>query len=530
MALRPLMEQAAELDEAGSKALAVEKYRAALRLWPEFEMAHYNLALCLQESGRLGEARRHFAQTLELLPPAASPEDTRRYDVVSRLGQLSAKLALGGATGGAAAAGAPLAPGQAKRLKRAAALLREALALQPADGASALALGQTLSARGRGAEALEQLRRSAELAPTNPMVAIELALGLHRHGGDAAEMEETLERALAMADPPKGVEPGVGAEFHSQLGLALRRELPLPARRHFERALALDPQHGSASTTCYHLGSMLREAGEGAAERRLYETAVGQGVWREVAQRPGYLAPAALPQGPWPAASDWPVLQRAIASLEESYPTIRAELLRSLQSTAWAADAAEAEGVQGVEGEQQGWGAQDLEGLTTSGEWHQSILLRNGLPTRTGFEETFPETTRVVTELLAGVGEGLPKGSVEFSLLSGGAHVRPHCGPSNHKWRLHLGMIVPAGASIRVGGLGTSQDAADGTDGPGLRRAWEEGRVMLFDDSYEHEVFHEGEGARVVLIVDVWQPQLVDEGQREQVRRDFGWHVGALAA
>ena len=58
VALRPLMEQAAELDEAGSKALAVEKYRAALRLWPEFEMAHYNLALCLQESGRLGEAPR----------------------------------------------------------------------------------------------------------------------------------------------------------------------------------------------------------------------------------------------------------------------------------------------------------------------------------------------------------------------------------------------------------------------------------------------------------------------------------------
>ena len=89
-------------------------------------------------------------------------------------------------------------------------------------------------------------------------------------------------------------------------------------------------------------------------------------------------------------------------------------------------------------------------------------------------------------------------------------------------------MIVPAGASIRVGGLGTSQDTADGTDGPGLRRAWEEGRVMLFDDSYEHEVFHEGEGPRVVLIVDVWQPQIVDEGLREQVRRDFGWHARGM--
>eukprot|EP01046_Picozoa_sp_COSAG06_P115902 COSAG06_NODE_62848_length_264_cov_0.569697_1_plen_47_part_01 len=29
------------------------------------------------------------------------------------------------------------------------------------------------------------------------------------------------------------------------------------------------------------------------------------------------------------------------------------------------------------------------------------------------------------------VGAGLPKGSVEFSLLSEDTHIRPHCGPSN---------------------------------------------------------------------------------------------------
>jgi hypothetical protein len=91
-------------------------------------------------------------------------------------------------------------------------------------------------------------------------------------------------------------------------------------------------------------------------------------------------------------------------------------------------------------------------------------------------------------------------------------------------------MIVPPGASIRVGGLGNSQDNAEGADGLAVRRAWAEGKVMLFDDSYEHEVFHMGDGARVVLIVDVWHPQIVDENQRAQVRRDFGWHAGALAA
>jgi hypothetical protein len=97
-----------------------------------------------------------------------------------------------------------------------------------------------------------------------------------------------------------------------------------------------------------------------------------------------------------------------------------------------------------------------------------------------------------------GGGEGLPKGSVEFSILDEGTHIKPHCGPSNHKWRFHLGVIVPdrGTTSIRVGD--PSVEAA--------RRPWEEGRVLLFDDSYEHEVFHDGtgQGPRIVLIVDVY--------------------------
>ena len=87
---------------------------------------------------------------------------------------------------------------------------------------------------------------------------------------------------------------------------------------------------------------------------------------------------------------------------------------------------------------------------------------------------------------------------MEFSILDEGTHIKPHCGPSNHKWRFHLGVIVPdnGSTSIRVG-----DPLADGA-----RRPWEEGKVLLFDDSYEHEVFHDGlgQGPRVVLIVDVY--------------------------
>ena len=44
------------------------------------------------------------------------------------------------------------------------------------------------------------------------------------------------------------------------------------------------------------------------------------------------------------------------------------------------------------------------------------------------------------------------------------------------------------------------------------------------------QAFHGGVGPRVVLIVDVWHPQLTDEAARDQIRRDFNWHKGAMAA
>lgn len=34
---------------------------------------------------------------------------------------------------------------------------------------------------------------------------------------------------------------------------------------------------------------------------------------------------------------------------------------------------------------------------------------------------------------------------------------------------------------------------------------------MVFDDSFEHEVWHNGTETRLVLIVDVWHPDLTTD-------------------
>ena len=64
-------------------------------------------------------------------------------------------------------------------------------------------------------------------------------------------------------------------------------------------------------------------------------------------------------------------------------------------------------------------------------------------------------------------------GSAFFSLLRPGTHLRSHCGPTNARLRVHLGIAVPEGpCMIAVGGIA---------------RRWEEGRVFILDDSWEHE-------------------------------------------
>jgi aspartyl/asparaginyl beta-hydroxylase (cupin superfamily) len=52
------------------------------------------------------------------------------------------------------------------------------------------------------------------------------------------------------------------------------------------------------------------------------------------------------------------------------------------------------------------------------------------------------------------------------------------------------------------------------------RRRWRAGRVTLFDDSYEHEVWNNASSPRVVLLIDVWHPDL-SERERELVREQL---------
>ena len=81
-----------------------------------------------------------------------------------------------------------------------------------------------------------------------------------------------------------------------------------------------------------------------------------------------------------------------------------------------------------------------------------------------------------------------------FSILSPRKHIPHHRGPWAGVLRLHLGLLVPREARqcrIRI---------ADKVC------AWEEGRCLVFDDTYNHEVWNDTDDYRVVLFIDFARP------------------------
>lgn len=81
-----------------------------------------------------------------------------------------------------------------------------------------------------------------------------------------------------------------------------------------------------------------------------------------------------------------------------------------------------------------------------------------------------------------------------FSILAPGKKIPPHRGAYNGILRCHLGLIVPEPATsvaIRVGNRVCH---------------WREGEALVFDDSFNHEVWNDTDGWRAVLFIDFARP------------------------
>jgi len=92
-----------------------------------------------------------------------------------------------------------------------------------------------------------------------------------------------------------------------------------------------------------------------------------------------------------------------------------------------------------------------------------------------------------------------------FSLLRPGAHIAGHNGLLNTRLICHVPLILPGRCRLRVGNE---------------VREWEEGKALVFDDSVEHEAWNDSDSSRVILLFEIWRPEL-DEAERAQLTALF---------
>jgi beta-hydroxylase len=195
-------------------------------------------------------------------------------------------------------------------------------------------------------------------------------------------------------------------------------------------------------------------------------------------------AQSVLPVQPFyePAQFPW------IAELEANWATIRAELDAVLEHHQALPN------FQDI--------STDQANLTDDDRWKTYFFYGYGFRSDANCARC-PATTRLV-EAVPGMQTAM------FSILSPHKRIPPHDGPYRGVIRYHLGLRVPADrdvVGIRVGNQVGH---------------WQEGKSLVFDDTFEHEVWNDSDEMRVVLFLDFVRPL------HEPMRTLNRWMIAAI--
>lgn len=203
-----------------------------------------------------------------------------------------------------------------------------------------------------------------------------------------------------------------------------------------------------------------------------------------------------------PSCAGAPIAQLC-AALEARFEAIRSEAQRLVAPLLGDDDSDSDGSTSGGD-----WASQG-EGLHT-GVWQRLELWARGTRHAANLAHV-PALAAVLNDSAAPMRDA--PGRVYLSLMLEGTRVAPHAGPSNHRLRLHMPLLLPA--------LQPEAQSQLGIVCAGEFRRWQAGRCLLFDDSFEHSVslpnqtgesLPSGAGAapcpwaRVILVCDVWHP------------------------
>ncbi len=183
-----------------------------------------------------------------------------------------------------------------------------------------------------------------------------------------------------------------------------------------------------------------------------------------------------------------------VAELEAATPAIRAELSALLSEGADFRPYVENESNRPTN---------DFHGLNENRNWSALYLWRDSRLVEENAARC-PRTLEALAKVpLSRIGRRTP--AALFSRLEPGTHIPPHNGMLNCRLICHLPLIVPPGCWLRVGNE---------------TRQWEEGKLLIFDDSIEHEAMNPTGELRIILLFDIWRPELT-EPERQGISAIF---------
>jgi tetratricopeptide (TPR) repeat protein len=133
----------------------------------------------------------------------------------------------------------------------------------------------------------------------------------------------------------------------------------------------------------------------------------------------------------------------------------------------------------------------DYGALLDSLDWSAFFLIQSGEPVAKNAARC-PRTMEALSAVPLPRATGRAP-TVLFSLLKPGVRIPPHNGLINTRLICHLPLIVPEGCALRVGNE---------------TRPWIEGQTLIFDDTIEHEAWNNSDTLRVVLLFEIWRPEL----------------------
>lgn len=189
---------------------------------------------------------------------------------------------------------------------------------------------------------------------------------------------------------------------------------------------------------------------------------------------------------------------KSVKILQENYPIIKKEYIEANENKYFQLE--------------NDYKLRDHEHSLHKGNWEWSSYISKGTK-QDSFKNVFPLTHEILESIDDKIID-LPFSYCFFSRLAPSSSISAHYGPCNIRLRIHLALDIPDNCFIRVAEQETK---------------WEEGKCLVFDDTYLHEVQNNNKSRnRSILLLDIWHPDINIEEKEAIINMfkgayDKGW-------